>query len=287
MYVATTITVPNSRIYKTTLLRYIFITIPDRYRIRMRKKLLQYLELILHIGFIPATTYKLYNQLSIKKPLKVHLLGNDITIRTMTHDLGVARSSLGDEFAALGGLLDKDFDGLIIDAGGYIGTAALKLAALYPNAQVVSIEPATENYDILTQNIKNTKNITAIKAALVPVSGEDIVLSNRSTGEWGYTIVDTPSDNPDATEIEKIKTITLSEIRAMHGQKEIGIMKLDIEGGEKELMQRDAASLNEIYAIFVELHDRIVDGCSDTFKNFSSERLILNFGGEKFLSIKK
>jgi len=253
----------------------------------MKSTLIGYMKLIYRIGFLPATTFKALGFLSIKKPLRVNLLGNMILVRSLTPDLSVALSSLGEEFSVLSGLLDKKFDGIIVDAGGYIGTAALKLSTMYPNAKIVTIEPSSENYKILEQNIKNIKNITAIRAALVPIPRGDIVLSNRGTGEWGYTIVNNPNDNPGATEIEKIKTITLSEIRAMFDHKEIGLMKLDIEGGEKDLIEHDSKSLHDIYAIFAELHDRIVGGCTDAFQGLSRDRLVLNFGGEKYLSVRK
>jgi FkbM family methyltransferase len=253
----------------------------------MKSKITEYFKLIYRIGFLSATTYKALNFLSIKKPLRVNLFGHKVVIRSLTPDLSVALSNLGEEFSVLSGLLDKKFEGIIVDAGGYIGTSSLKLSDLYPNAKVIAIEPSSENYKILKQNTKKNKNITVIQAALAPISKGDIVLSNRGTGEWGFTIISNPKDNPRATHIEKVKTITLSEIRGMFDHKEIGLMKLDIEGGEKDLIEKDSKNMHDIYAIFAELHDRIIDGCTDAFKGLSPDRIVLNFGGEKYLSVKK
>ena len=62
---------------------------------------------------------------------------------------------------------------------------------------------------------------------------------------------------------------------------------LKIEGGEKDLIEKDSKNMHDIYAIFAELHDRIIDGCTDAFKGLSPDRTVLNFGGEKYLSVKK
>ena len=65
------------------------------------------------------------------------------------------------------------------------------------------------------------------------------------------------------------------------------MLKVYIEGAEKELLDKATESLHNIYATFIELHDRFVPGCTQSYLNFSTNRLYLNFGTEKYLSIKK
>ena len=61
---------------------------------------------------------------------------------------------------------------------------------------------------------------------------------------------------------------------------DIGILKLDIEGAELHLFKEDEMALSEIPHIFVELHDRIVSGCSDAFSLFQVTVLWLRIKGE-------
>ena len=68
---------------------------------------------------------------------------------------------------------------------------------------------------------------------------------------------------------------------------EIGILKLDIEGGEYDLLKNDLASLKKIPVIYAELHDGIIDGCSELFFEFSKSRDLFQDGGEKYISIKR
>ena len=58
--------------------------------------------------------------------------GFPILIRPGSPELRVAAVSLTREFEPMAGYLPPDFDGLIVDAGAYIGTTARKLAAMVP-----------------------------------------------------------------------------------------------------------------------------------------------------------
>lgn len=234
--------------------------------------------------------------LGIKEYLKYSLkLRGDITevsinnvnvfIRSGSTDLDVAISCLTGEFEALRYLYDSDFNGVIVDAGGYIGTAAIALSRIFPNATILTIEPSLENFSILQKNIIQFENIKPVLGALVAKDDGNISLVNRGTGQWGYTAVQSPLDNMDAAVMHDTPTVSLSSLSV--NVDEIGILKLDIEGGEYDLLVNDADTLANIPNIIIELHDRIVDGCSTEFFKFSKERIVIKDAGEKFLSIKR
>lgn len=219
-------------------------------------------------------------------PVKLTVHGEEILVRKRTPDLAVAMDSLGDEFELLGRLFDRNYDGLIVDAGGYIGTAAIKFAKMYPQATIVTIEPSTLNLSILKKNIAKYPNIHPIQAALFVRSGETIKLTKGAgQGEWAFTIAQDSGDRAGMEDVEEIVTINLKDIRAQFSGKSIGILKLDIEGGEKVIFDEDAEELAGIPAVFAELHDRVVPGCAASFSKFSKGRWIVKTGGEKYLSL--
>ena len=74
----------------------------------------------------------------------------------------------------------------------------------------------------------------------------------------------------------------LEELSARFGNREIGILKLDIEGGEKGLLS-GGGEIDGIPVVFVELHDRFVEWCSEAFAGFSKDRWTVNLGGEKLV----
>lgn len=214
----------------------------------------------------------------------VHIMGHDIVIRKGTPDLTVALSCLDGEFEGLRYLFPRDYAGVIVDAGGYIGTSALAMRKIFPRAEIVVVEPSEENIKILRRNLSGVDNVRIVYGALVGRSIGSVPLKNRGTGEWGFTVVNRPRDNNQAKTLQDTPAYTISQI--VDDVERIGILKLDIEGGEHDILQNDLDALRHVKAIFIELHDRIVDGCSDLFFDFSKDRIVVNFGGEKFLSVK-
>lgn len=219
--------------------------------------------------------------------IPVTIRGHNIIVRRGAPDLKVAIASLGPEYNSLARILPRDFDGIVVDAGAYIGTAGLSFARLYPQATIVCIEPSTENHEILLENTRSNPNIVPIKAALAVEGRSRIKLRNRGTGQWGFTVVQSPLDRPEAPEIEEVDLVSLEEIQERFPGKSIGILKLDIEGGEKDLFTSGSELLASVPAIVVELHDRIREGCSTAFAEFSKDRWIVVGSGEKFLSLRR
>lgn len=239
---------------------------------------------------------KLLEKISIKKYLLYHLgkKGKEMTVtisrqrlvlRKRTPDLRVAISCLGSEFECLRYLLPQDFDGVIVDAGGYIGTSALALRRLFPRAKIIVIEPSEDNLRILRKNIGEDPGIEIVQGALIGHKEDSISLRNRGTGEWGYTVVSAPKDNAEAPEIQSTPAYMLNQL--VSDPSTIGLLKLDIEGGEVDLLKHDLDTLRAIPAVFAELHDGIVEGCSELFFQFSKDRIVVCDGTEKFLSIRR
>ena len=181
--------------------------------------------------------------------------------------------------------MPENYGGIIVDAGGYIGTATIALKDIFPNAKLIVIEPSSENLEVLKYNVANLQNVKIMHGALVGTSEKSIQLNNRETGEWGFTVVAKPSDKPNASFIQETPAFRLSDL-VEEGEK-IGLLKLDIEGGELSLLQHDMESLRNIDAVFAELHDRIVPGCVEKFFEFSKDRILIKDKGEKFLSVKR
>lgn len=243
-------------------------------------RLLKYLA----FGFIDINSYFKYQTTPKGKTSHIKVNGRKVYVRKGTPDLRVAVSCFTGEFSSLRHLLPRDYDGVIVDAGGYIGTATIALYELFPKAQFVVVEPSEENIKILRQNLSDIPNLKVFHGALVGKSTGSVTLRNRGTGEWGFTSVANPADKSDAAALHSITAFTLSDL--VQSVDEIGILKLDIEGGEFDLFENDAKALGSIKAIFVELHDRIVEGCTASFFEFSKKRHVVKMDGEKFLSLR-
>lgn len=228
----------------------------------------------------------LLDAMRVRKGVWIAAGGFRLKIRTGTTDLSVVRTSLGGEFAGFAPTFPPDFEGLIVDAGGYIGTFSLLLARMYPKATIIAVEASPENHAVLAENIAPFANIRAVNAALVAPDGPaTIALNDRGLGHWGLSIVGAARDNPDAG-AAVVETITLPRLLAEAGFDRISLLKLDIEGAERELFLQGGKALEEAGIIIAELHDPIIEGCTDAFRSFSRNRFVYKDRGEKFLSVR-
>lgn len=215
----------------------------------------------------------------------IKVLGIEVYVRKGTPDLKVAVSCLNGEFEILRYVFPSDYSGTFIDAGGYIGTATIALRKLYPNSKIIVIEPSIENIFMLKKNLTSISGVRIVHGALVGGNQKVLKLKNRNTGHWGYTVVANPKDSPERQDLHEVKAYRIGDL--VNVNEEVGLLKMDIEGGELDLFQNDSESLKRIDFIFTELHDDIVQGCKDAFFEFSKNRLIIKDIGEKYLSVNR
>jgi len=156
----------------------------------------------------------------------------------------------------------------IIDAGANIGLTTVYFANKYPNTTIIAIEPEKSNYEMLIKNTKNYPNVAAIKAALFNKVGE-IDLLDVGRDKWGVmTEANNNYQSIKANSIIKIGTvdsITINKILEDYGLTEIDILKIDIEGSEKEVFSSSFEWIAKTKSIIAELHERMKVGCNRSF----------------------
>jgi FkbM family methyltransferase len=155
---------------------------------------------------------------------------------------------------------DHPFPGeprFIIDAGANVGYASVRFAELYPNADIVAIEPDGENFAMLQQNVAPYPRVRGLRCGLWPRSSE-LVIENPEAKPWAFRV-------REAREGERgFPAVGIAELLAEHPSRTLDLLKLDIEGAELELFSDEGchAWLARTNMIFVELHDRIKAGCT-------------------------
>lgn len=146
---------------------------------------------------------------------------------------------------------------VIIDGGGNIGLAAIFFARKFPSAKIITIEPSAENFEVLKANVAPYPAITAVHAALWNEGGM-IDLVDRGSGNWGF---ETGGDGQEHPVVESVKAMTVSEVINEFGLDHIDLLKLDIEGSEREVMADSAEWIGKTRMLIVELHEHMRDGC--------------------------
>jgi FkbM family methyltransferase len=157
-------------------------------------------------------------------------------------------------------------DGIIIDCGANIGVSTVYFASKYPQALIIALEPNQANFELCQKNTQDFKNVVCLKAAIWNDSCE-LFLQNPQDEDWAFRYND--RQNIEAKDIqkgEKVLAFSVPDLIKRYDLKKINIMKIDIEGAEKELFSGNSLTwMNSVDNFIVELHDEIVPGCSSAF----------------------
>lgn len=172
----------------------------------------------------------------------------------------------------------------IIDAGGNIGLAAIYFANKYPNAKITSVEPEKDNFKMCVKNTKNYNNVTTVQKALSNSNGEELYIKDSGLGSWAFTTVSKREGIPESN---KVLTINIEEILNQNNWDIVDIVKIDIEGAEKELFDSNFERwIPRTKCIIIELHDRMKKGCSKSFfKTISQYNFSCELRGENLILI--
>lgn len=149
---------------------------------------------------------------------------------------------------------------VIVDAGANIGVASLLYANKYPEAKIVAIEPEFSNFEMLKKNTAPYSNVIPVHSALWR-RNDRISLIDPGLGYWGFQTID-EAERDIAKSSEKVSAITVDKLMADYRIDYIDILKLDIEGSEKEVFESPSLWIDRVGVIVVELHDRFRTGCS-------------------------
>lgn len=153
----------------------------------------------------------------------------------------------------------------ILDLGGYIGLASTYLSHKYPNARIALVEPDPDNYIIARLNTRQFKKIECVNYGVWSRKC-DLTISKKVNGDWG-TMFREVLENEDVSPI--IHSMSIIDLMDMFNMDHIDFLKIDIEGSEKEIFShyRSEEWIKKSKVISCELHDRMIEGCSDTFHN--------------------
>lgn len=152
---------------------------------------------------------------------------------------------------------------VIIDAGANIGATSVYFAEKFPQATIIAIEPDKENFQLLQKNTEFYKNVYSVEGALW-FTDSKLSISNPLNAECAYRVSEIESILSNSI----VNAYSIDSVCKKFNLEKIDILKLDIEGAEKELFSNFPEKwLSKTNCIIVELHDRYKIGCSRAFYN--------------------
>ncbi len=171
-----------------------------------------------------------------------------------------------------------------LDLGSNIGLTTLYVKKIFPNCEVLALEPDEQNFSMINRNVKanDLNNTRVIKGG---VGKKDCYLQDdggiRNKKEWAhsYTEVDSPTN---------IVSYSMSSLMKKFPNEEVDFLKIDVEGAEKEIFSDDAdiGFLSNVKVIALEIHDEF-DVRNKIYEILKNNNFVILNSGETTLAFKK
>jgi len=147
---------------------------------------------------------------------------------------------------------------LLIDAGANIGAASRYFNEVYQSIKILAIEPDPENAALAAANLKMT-DAEIITAALSSEDGT-LFINDLDFEPIGYRVGRSGNKQVPAFSIPTILS------RFAEGTFPF-VIKIDIEGGEVDVFEKNVEWLDQFALVIIELHDWMLpgEGCSRNF----------------------
>lgn len=199
-----------------------------------------------------------------------------LTIRPRTSDCNVVREILGFESydlsnfpqqaaiqAAYDRILAAGRTPLIVDLGANIGAASVWFALAYPRAHVVAVEPESSNADLCRRNTAG-HDIEVLTAAVGSSPGF-VAVSETDREKWAVTTTRDPGG--------RTPICLVNDIVRDRPDRELFIVKIDIEGFEADLFAANTEWVREATVVIIEPHDWLMPhaASSRTFQRVFGE----------------
>jgi FkbM family methyltransferase len=172
---------------------------------------------------------------------------------------------------------------LVLDLGANIGVAAAYYSNLYPEAILISVEPSSRNFTLLTSNTLDLGNVKILNQAIGPMSGSqdlyDPGLGNNAYRTFGES----------KQRVGEVEVSCVNDLLASSPESIPFIVKIDIEGFESELFSKNLDWVDKFKVIAIEIHDWMLPGqavSSNFFRVIGGKNRDLVFRGENIFSIR-
>jgi len=218
------------------------------------------------LGRHPATAALLWHWLGqaigrrpAVAPVSVAGLRHPVYLRPWSSDLYV--------FEQL--IVDREYDTplatptTVLDAGANIGLASVYFANRFPDARIVAVEPESNNFEMLRMNTRRYPNIRCVRAAVWSRAGR-LGIENRDDKSWAFRFSESRATRGEVKATagdETVEAIDIDHLAERWNQgRAFDLLKIDIEGAEKEVFAAGGEWLDRSRSIVVECHDRLAEG---------------------------
>lgn len=167
---------------------------------------------------------------------------------------------------------------VIFDLGGNVGYSAAFLSHHYPNAKIISIEPNKTNFEALCKNTKPYPNIVPVNQG-VWWRAANLDVINPEADAWEFQLAEVAEGGTPCIAIDDLFKTYCEEGQA-------AMVKMDIEGAEKEIFRETSDWISKTAFIQIEIHEcwkEVFDRLAhfDYQASISSENVVIDLTAEQ------
>jgi FkbM family methyltransferase len=145
----------------------------------------------------------------------------------------------------------------MLDGGANIGLAAVYFAHRFPNAKIVAVEPSEENYKMIIKNTVKYPNVIA-KQGGIWNDNKRLVIIDKAAYDNSFMVAEVAENTP-----ESLPAFSIHSIMQEQGWSTLDVLKLDIEGSEKEVFEKNVEEwLPHTRMLIIEIHDNMRKGAA-------------------------
>jgi FkbM family methyltransferase len=173
-------------------------------------------------------------------------------------------------------LLNQEF--IILDIGGGIGASLKLFLDSFPDCKIMVFEPVSENFQAIKIRFPSSPNIEFINCAAGNENSEkQINIASRITSSSLLPLSADPDSqvfnesNLGKAGVETIRIVRLDDFFALN-KDEIGIMKIDVQGYEMDVLKGAGSTLKRTDIVVLEANNH--EGYSGSAKYYDTDKYL-------------
>jgi FkbM family methyltransferase len=187
--------------------------------------------------------------------LTLRPLDAPVYIRPSTSDYYVLRDLFEDQEYGFVEQFDLPANATIVDLGGNIGLSVRWFLARYPDARITVVEPDRANLELLKMNCRDSVasgRVVPIQAFAAANDGKADI--DRTDLAWGFKKREPGASSRVSPQTELIPCVSMPTLLQTAGFDQVDLLKVDIEGAERELFDDCRHWIGRVRNIAVETH---------------------------------
>ncbi|MEI7909906.1 MAG: FkbM family methyltransferase [Verrucomicrobiota bacterium] len=242
-------------------------------KLLLPRYLLQAVLSIPQLGIVGSLKLLVYRYIKGTFTLQVRNLPSKLKLRGATSDLSVVYTIACHKDYAFPEIRDVDH---VLDCGAYIGISTIQLKHELRAQTVTAVEPDPDNFSLLEENCKADPAIRCIHGAIWK-DKSPLHIINPGDEKWGFQCAAAGSE----ADAGSIKSYTVGELLAGLPAGRV-LVKMDIEGAEKEVYRANPEWLGRIDYLIMEIHPGCWKAVFDAMSGYDYD---CRFSGENILFI--